>query len=98
VNADDRPRYLARASGYTHDSVRAIDPLECVTEAEQRELTRRAHEDERTRIKSAWKTADAEIQAAVRGFRDRTGHVPKHVQSGVRAVLRASEQVGRKLA
>jgi hypothetical protein len=31
-------------------------------------------------------------------FRERTGHVSPNVRSGVRAVLRASEQVGRKLA
>jgi hypothetical protein len=69
-----------------------------VSAAEQEAMSRKARDDaERTRARREWERADNEIQQAVNGFRQRTTHVPRSMQSGVRAALRAREQVGRRL-
>jgi hypothetical protein len=100
ADAADRPRLLHRRSehGYTHVVHEALpgEP-EAVSAAEQAAMSRRAREAQRARARQEWERADAQIHDAVNGFRQRAGHVPRGAESGVRAVLRASEQVGRRL-
>jgi len=91
----DEPRFLGPQLGYARYPT--VDPVECVSEAEQAAQSRAAREAERARARRDWERADGEIQQAVNGSRERTGHVTRGVQPGVRAVLRASEQVGRRL-
>jgi hypothetical protein len=94
----DEPRLLHRRLGYTArvDQALPMEP-EAVSEDEQTRMTRQVREAERARTAAAWKTANAQITSAVNGFQEQTGELSTGVRSGVRAVLRASEQVGRKL-
>ena len=91
----DEPRFLGPQLGYARYPT--VDPVECVTAAKQESQSRAAREAERTRARREWERADAQIHDAVNGFRQRTGHVPRGAESGVRAVLRASEAVARRL-
>ena len=90
----DEPRFLARASerGYVHTAALALP-------GEPEAISADEPTDERTRTRSRtctrasrWRDANAQIEQAVTGFRERSGHIPPNVVSGVRAVLRASEQ------
>jgi ElaB/YqjD/DUF883 family membrane-anchored ribosome-binding protein len=98
--SDDEVRLLARASerGYVHTAALALrNEPEAISESEQELLSKRVREAERKRAREEWKRANARIADAVNDFRERSGHVAPGVVSGTRAVLRAAEQVGRKL-
>jgi hypothetical protein len=60
-------------------------------------LSKRARDAEAGRARDAWKDANAKISEAVHDFRERAPTVAPGVQSGVRAVERAAEQVGGRL-
>ena len=93
------PRLLHRQLGYTSRIEKALpSEPEAISAAEQERMSQRARDAERARTRDAWTDANRQINDAVSTFRERTGHVSPNVRSGVRAVLRASEQVGRKLA
>ena len=54
MTADDRPRYLARMSGYTTDPGAAVDKLEAVSEDEQQRQTALAHRRAGERRRDTW--------------------------------------------
>ena len=91
----DEPRFLGARLDYA--AYPTMDALECVRAAEQEAISKQVREAERARAADEWRTANAAITSAVKGFQERSGHVSPGVRSGVRAVLRASEQVGRRL-
>jgi hypothetical protein len=101
ANNGDPVRLLHTRSehGYTSSALQAMpfEP-EAVSADYQRELTQRAHNADRQRARNAWRDAELSIHRAVDDFRERAGHVAPGVVSGLRAVERAAEQVGRKLA
>jgi hypothetical protein len=93
------PRFLHRhaARNYTESPYLAVpgEP-ECVTETEQAELTRRAHERWRREQQRAWGRAHASIRRALSAF-EHSGPVDPRVLDGAKAVERAARRVDRQV-
>lgn len=90
----DDPRYLARIGGYTANHVRAIDPIECITEAEQQQQTAQAHRRWTEEQRRAWGTARAAIVAAVEGFKA-SGRLDRRLASDVHVLERGVQRIDR---
>jgi hypothetical protein len=93
---DDRPRYLGKAVGYVHNPAAAMDKLEAVDEHEQQRQTREAHEQWCRTMTRCWGEAATTIN---RALDDLVADVPTDsaVRSGVRAVRRSTQALGRRL-
>jgi hypothetical protein len=95
--ASEQPRFLHRdvAQAYTTNPVLAVprEP-EALTANEQAELTRRVHVEAAGRRRAAWTAASAQIAQALDEFAGR-GYADRRIASGLRAVRRAAESVGR---
>ena len=92
----DESRYLGRTLGYA--SYPTVDGLEAVDEREQLRQTRAAHERWRRELQRTWGEAAATINEALDAFAAPAEvHHDHHVMSGVRAVRRSAQALGRRL-
>jgi hypothetical protein len=97
--SSDRPRLLARRSelGYTGSTFEALtgEP-ESVSEAEQSAITRAVRDAERERLLREWR----QTRTAIDGALDRllvNAQLDHGQRSGVRAVRRSVDALGRRL-
>jgi hypothetical protein len=90
----DVPRYLARVYGYTLNSARAADRLECIDEGEQERQTQAAHAKFRRELQREWGAARGSILAAVQGFKA-SGHLDRRLSSDVRVLERQLVRIDR---
>lgn len=95
----DRPRLLAQRSeqGYTSSAIESLpgEP-EAVSEQEQASITRAARQAERERLLGEWRQASATINGAL----DRllaAASLDPGARSGVRAIRRSTDALGRRL-
>jgi hypothetical protein len=93
----DDPRFLAPVGGYVTNASRAIDPLECVAEDEQAELTARARRREQRRELEAWQRARGQVLAAVDGFRREAGSLGRPARDGLRRIVREVDRLDHAL-
>jgi hypothetical protein len=99
ARVDDERRLLHRnpARGYTSSLyLAARHEPECVTEAEQRELTQRAHARWRREEQRAWGRAHSNIRRALSEF-EHSGPLHPAVLNAAKAVERAAQRVDRRV-
>jgi hypothetical protein len=90
------PRYLGRTIGYARRPT--IDPLETISEDEQRELTARARRRHSHELLDIWtNTARPGILDAVGELRHAGTPIPPGARSAVRALERQVDAVDRAL-
>ena len=87
----DEPRFLAPVSGYVPSSARAIDPLEAVPSAYQRELSQRARLDELRRTQEAWGRAEVIVGDAIAAFEQ---VADPRLRPGLRGLQKAARRLG----
>jgi hypothetical protein len=90
----DEPRFLAPASGYTRRATVAVDKLEAVSADEQRRLTQLARRNSDLQLRRHWDETHATITNALDRF---AAVAPPTLGSSIRAIRRATDQLGRKL-
>ena len=87
---------LAQVAGYTKATYRAMDPLECVDEATQREQTTQAHRRWRQEQKRAWGSCHASIIRALSEFHS-SGPIDRAILKAARGVDQAARRVDRRV-
>jgi hypothetical protein len=94
VGLDD-PRYLGAKIGYV--TFPTVDPIECITEAEQQRQTAQAHWRWAEEQRRAWGQAHETITGALTQF-PLSVRVDRRTSSDLRAIERTAQRIDKRVS